>query len=229
MESTPEPIPETQSSGKTLRLSKDGCAAGLVIQDGFDSFQFSRSYFHLEKKVHLRTPSVRRLGMETMTFARQAGTAGFLVTLALWIQCAGIAVLIRWARASIERGVARLSSLHAAILMIRFSTLVIVLHFWQIFFWAPFYWWFCLPSWESSFYFSASSYSTVGYVDVVLPRVWRLLGPVEGVTGVLMCGISVSFLFVVATKFVERESGARQKRYISVLDGRSEAELEKPS
>jgi voltage-gated potassium channel len=89
--------------------------------------------------------------------------------------------------------------------MIRFSTLVIVLHFLQILLWSLFYRWFCLPSWESSFYFSASSYSTVGYGDAVLPRIWRLLGPVESVTGVLMCGISVSFLFVVATKLVERE------------------------
>jgi len=69
-----------------------------------------------------------------------------------------------------------------------------------------FYRWYCLPSWESSFYFSASSYSTVGYGDVVLPRVCRLLGPVESVTGVLMCGISVSCLFAVATRLIERES-----------------------
>ena len=62
--------------------------------------------------------------------------------------------------------------------------------------------------WEPSFYFSATSYSTVGYGDIVPPRVWRLLGPVESVTGVWMCGMSVSFLFVVATKLVERESGA---------------------
>jgi len=164
-----------------------------------------------------------------MTFARQAGTAVFLVTLTLWIQCLGIAVLIHWVRASIERGVARLSTLHAAILMIRFSILVIVLHFLQIFFWSVFYRWYCLPSWESSFYFSAASYSTVGYGDVVLPRVWRLLGPVESVTGVLMCGISVSFLFVVATKLVERESGTPPTRYVNGLDGRSKAELKKIS
>jgi len=37
--------------------------------------------------------------------------------------------------------------------------------------------------WEPSFYFSATSYSTVGYGDIVPPRVWRLLGPVESVTG----------------------------------------------
>src|SRR5215472_9131091 len=158
--------------------------------------------------------------METMTFARQAGAAVFLVTLTLSIQCAGIAVLISWARASIERGLSRLSALHAAVLMIRFSTLVIVLHFLQILVWSVFYRWYCLPSWESSFYFSASSFSTVGYGDVVLPRVCRLLGPVESVTGVLMCGISVSCLFAVVTRLVERETGAPPMRDISGLDGR---------
>ncbi len=160
-----------------------------------------------------------------MTFARQAGIAVFLVTLTLWIQCVGIALLIRYARSSIERGVAQLSSLHAAILMIRFSILVIVLHFLQIFIWSMFYRWYCLPSWESSFYFSATSFSTVGYGDVVLPRVWRLLGPVESVTGVLMCGISVSCLFVVAIKVIERETGTPPTKDRNGSDGRSEAEI----
>jgi voltage-gated potassium channel len=161
-----------------------------------------------------------------MTFAREAGSAVLLVTLTLWIQSVGIAVLIRWARASVERGLARLSSLHAAILMIRFSTLVVVLHFLQIFLWSTFYRWYCLPSWETSFYFSASSYSTVGYGDVVLPRVWRLLGPVESVTGVLMCGISVSCLFALATRLIERESGAPPTQNVNGSDGRSESQLE---
>ena len=164
-----------------------------------------------------------------MTLVRQAGTAVVLVTLTLSIQCAGIAVLIHWARANVERGVGRLSTLQAAVLMIRFSTLVIVLHFLQILLWSVFYRWYCLPSWESSFYFSATSYSTVGYGDIVLPRVWRLLGPVESVTGVLMCGISVSCLFALATRLVERESGAPPMQYVNGLDARSEADLEKVS
>lgn len=54
--------------------------------------------------------------MERMTLARQLGTAVLVVTLTLCLQCAGIAVLIRLARASIELGVARRSALHAAIL-----------------------------------------------------------------------------------------------------------------
>jgi voltage-gated potassium channel len=161
-----------------------------------------------------------------VNFAREAGAAVLLVGVTLWIQCAGIAVLIRWARTSIERGLARLSSLHAAILMIRFSILVIILHFLQIFLWSGFYRWYCFPSWEPSFYFSASSYSTVGYGDVVLPQVFRLLGPVESVTGVLMCGISVSCLFALATRLIERESGAPPIEYGNGADGRSEGELE---
>jgi len=81
----------------------------------FQSFSgLSASYFRLEEKVHFRTSCMR---METMTFARQAGAAVFLITLTLSMQCAGIAVLISWARASVERGIARLSSLHAAVLM----------------------------------------------------------------------------------------------------------------
>src|SRR5882762_11785183 len=50
----------------------------------------------------------------------------------------------------------------------------------------------CFRSWESAFYFSAARYATVGYGDVVLPRTWRTLGPVESIIGVLMCGLSAS-------------------------------------
>jgi voltage-gated potassium channel len=162
-----------------------------------------------------------------MTLGREVGSAVLLVTVTLWFQCFGIAVLIHWARASIDRGMARLTVLHAAILMIRFSILVIILHFSQVFLWSGFYRWFCLPSWESSFYFSATSFSTVGYGDIVLPRIWRLLGPVESVTGVLMCGISVSFLFVVASKLVERETGVSPQRSLDDLDRPAEANMGK--
>ena len=160
-----------------------------------------------------------------MGFGSQTGAAVVLVTGTLWIQCAGIALLIRWARASIEHGVGQLNSLRAAVLMIQFLTLIVVLHFLEILFWSAFYRWHCLPTWESSFYFSATSFSTVGYGDVVLPRISRLLGPIESITGVLMCGLSVSCLFAVATRLVERESDAHAKKYEKGLDRSSDAEV----
>jgi voltage-gated potassium channel len=140
-----------------------------------------------------------------MGFARQAGTAAILVALTLWLQSAGMALLIHWARAIIARGIRSLNPWRSAILMIRFTVVMIVLHILQITLWAGFYRWKCLPSWEAGFYFSATSYSTVGYGDIVLPRVWRALGPIESVMGVLMCGMSVSALFAIVSRLVEAE------------------------
>src|SRR5271170_1182577 len=148
---------------------------------------------------------------ESMDLARQASAAVFLVTATLLLQCAGMAVLIHWARAHIELGIRGLGPVRSAVLMVRFTTLIIVLHILQILLWAGFYRWLCLPTWEACFYFSAASYSTVGYGDVVLPPVWRLLGPVESITGVLMCGLSVSCLFAIATHLIEGDSNARPK------------------
>jgi hypothetical protein len=160
-----------------------------------------------------------------MDFARQASAAVFLVTMTLLLQCAGMAVLIHWARARIATGIKGLGPVRSAVLMVRFTTLMIVLHILQILLWAGFYRWHCLPSWESCFYFSSASYSTVGYGDIVLPRVWRLLGTVESITGVLMCGLSVSCLFAIATHLVEGDSSFRQGPAVSRLNRRSQTEL----
>jgi voltage-gated potassium channel len=155
---------------------------------------------------------------ESMDFARQASAAVFLVTVTLLLQCAGMAVLIRWARARIAIGIKGLGPVSSAVLMVRFTTLIIILHILQILLWAGFYRWLCLPSWEACFYFSSASYSTVGCGDIFLPRIWRLLGPVESITGVLMCGVSVSFVFAIATHLVEGESSFRQRQAVSQFD-----------
>ena len=54
-----------------------------------------------------------------------------------------------------------------------------------------------LPDFESAAYFSLTSYTTVGYGDVVLPAPWRLLGPLEAAAGVLMLGWSTGILVAV--------------------------------
>lgn len=142
-----------------------------------------------------------------MVLVRQASAAIVLAAATLWLQSAGMAVLIRWARAAIAQGISfnQLSPWRSAVLMNRFIGLMIVLHILEILLWAGFYRWQCLPTWESCFYFSATSYSTVGYGDVVLPRIWRALGPMESVIGVIMCGISVSALFAIAIRLIESE------------------------
>jgi voltage-gated potassium channel len=159
-----------------------------------------------------------------MVFARQAAVATLLVAATLGLQGAGMALLIHWARNALSRGIAALRAWRASFLMIRFASAIVVLHISQILLWTASYRWLCLPSWESSFYFSATSYSTVGYGDVVLPPVWRLMGPVESVTGVLMCGISVSALFAILLRLVESEDKQQSKRRPVVIgDQPSEA------
>ena len=140
-----------------------------------------------------------------MDFARQASAALILVALTLCCQCGGLAVLIHWVRGFVARGVKGLNDWRIALLIVRLTTVIIALHLLQILLWTTLYRWQCLPSWETSFYFSATSYSTVGYGDIVLPRIWRTLGPIESMTGVLMCGISVSVLFAIAARLVADE------------------------
>jgi voltage-gated potassium channel len=143
-----------------------------------------------------------------MIFIRQASAAVVLVTLTLSLQCAGMAAVIFWARPSFAPGVLRLGAIRSAMLMMRLMTTFLCLHVLEILLWTVFYRWLCFPAWESAFYFSAASYATVGYGDVVLPQVWRTLGPAESIIGVLMCGLSASFLFAIVSRLVDREAQA---------------------
>jgi voltage-gated potassium channel len=143
---------------------------------------------------------------ESMGFAHQAGAAAILVALTLCVQCAGMGFIIHRTRILIEGRTRKLSAWQAAVLMVRFAAAMTVLQILETLVWACFYRWRCFSAWEPSFYFSAASYSTVGYGDVLLPRTWRLLGPVEGLTGMLMCGMSVSGLFAILTRILAAEA-----------------------
>jgi voltage-gated potassium channel len=138
-----------------------------------------------------------------MEFVIPTTAAAALVALSLWIQCAGMAALINWGLAYLAHK-QRLSQMHSTVLMVRVTSMMIGLHIAQILGWAAFYRWMCFPRWGSAFFFSIASYSTIGDGDVVLPATWRSLGPIEAVTGVLMCGLSVSLLFAVVTRLVDR-------------------------
>ncbi len=75
---------------------------------------------------------------------------------------------------------------------------LLVLHILQITVWAASYQWSgCFPDFATSFYYSTTSYSTVGYGDVIPPGNWRILGVVEAVTCILMFGWSTDVLFSV--------------------------------
>jgi|SRR5271165_1556368 len=138
--------------------------------------------------------------------------AAVLLILTLCLQCAGIAMLVEWLKRVVAPQIQRFSPARAAVLVVESAIAIIVLHGLVILLWACFYRSQCFPSWELAFYFSASSYATVGYGDVILPANWRLLGPLESMTGVLMCGISVCVLFALITRLVESDTHFSQKQ-----------------
>jgi len=73
--------------------------------------------------------------------------------------------------------------------------LMLIVHLCEAAIWAAAYCWLdALPDFSTALYFSLTSYSTVGYGDIVLPQPWRLLGPIESVVGVLMLGWSTAVI-----------------------------------
>jgi voltage-gated potassium channel len=141
-----------------------------------------------------------------MILFNEFAAAVLLVSLTLCLQCAGVVALIEWLKRVLIRDIRKHGPVYSAILVVKSMVAIVILHGLAILLWASFYRLRCFPSWEVAFYFSASSYSTVGYGDVVLPSTWRLLGPLEGVTGVLMCGISISVLFALVTRLLDRDT-----------------------
>ncbi len=141
-----------------------------------------------------------------MIILNQIGAAVFLVSLTLCLQCAGIVTLIEWLKRVLTRDIHKHGPVYSAGLVVKSTVAIVILHGLEILLWATFYRTRCFPSWEIAFYFSASSYSTVGYGDVIVPSTWRLLYPLESVTGVLMCGISVSVLFALVTRLLDRDT-----------------------
>ena len=97
-------------------------------------------------------------------------------------------------------------------LLIRVTWWLILIHLLEITVWALFYsWQDCLPDLESAFYFAGVTYTTVGYGDLVLPKEWRMLGPIEGLTGILMCGLSAGVFFAVVSKIYASHLETKRK------------------
>jgi len=89
-------------------------------------------------------------------------------------------------------------------IFIRLGGWMILVHLVEITVWALLYVWRgAMPDLPSALYFSAVTYTTTGYGDLVLPDEWRLVGAVEALTGILMCGWSTGFFFAVASRMLE--------------------------
>jgi len=134
---------------------------------------------------------------------RQILVAFILVSINVSIHATGMAELFsrlirRQARMEREFSVVR-----SIFLFIEIFAIILGLHLAEICTWAIFYTrWAGLKDFEPSLYFSIVTYTTIGYGDVTLPVAWRLLGAIEGVTGVLTFGWSTGVIFAVASRLM---------------------------
>lgn len=86
---------------------------------------------------------------------------------------------------------------------VRLAWLIVILHLFEITLWAFLYLWRqAMPDIQSALYFSAVTYTTTGYGDLVLPMDWRLVGAIEALTGILLCSWSAGFFFAVVSEIV---------------------------
>jgi voltage-gated potassium channel Kch len=126
----------------------------------------------------------------------ELATAAVIVAVCLIIHVAGILLMAEWLfsqRDNLERTA---STRQFALLIVALFAGIMCLHIIQTSLWAVFYYFQDLFSdFETSLYFSMVSFTTLGYGDVLLPRRWRLLGVIEGFSGVLLCGVSTAFIF----------------------------------
>jgi ion channel len=89
---------------------------------------------------------------------------------------------------------------------------MVLLHLIEITVWALCYLWKgAMPDLPTSLYFSAVTYTTTGYGDLVLPAAWRLVGGVEALTGILMCGWSTGFFFAVVSQMTEARPWTKKR------------------
>ncbi len=81
-----------------------------------------------------------------MVFVHQGWAAFVLITLTLILQAAGMAALIQWIKAQFPKGIRHLGLFRSAVLVVRFTSLLICLHMLEILLWAWFYRWKCFAN-----------------------------------------------------------------------------------
>ncbi len=142
-----------------------------------------------------------------VTLAHQLVVATLIVGITVIVHLAGLAILLallrRYRRASRRLLVILLNG--GAILVAAFG--LFALHSVEIWIWAGIYQWLgAFVDFEHALYFSTSTYVTIGYGDVILPPGLRILGAIEGASGIILIGWSMAFFFAIVDrmKLLER-------------------------
>jgi len=124
-----------------------------------------------------------------------------LMAVCVVLHATGLTTAMRW----LDRSLVTLgrSYWRQLRLLITVASWTVLIHLVEITVWAAYYaGGGGMPDLDSALYFSAVTYTTVGYGDLVLPKSWRLVGGIEALTGILMCGWSMGFCFAIVSQIL---------------------------
>ena len=137
-------------------------------------------------------------------------SAWALMAMSVVIHAGGVTLALRWIPRQPQFYV---RFWHWTWLFICVAGWMILLHLLEVTVWAVFFVTKrAMPDLSSALYFSAVTYTTTGYGDLVLPKEWRLVGAVEALTGILMCGWSTGFFFAVVGRIFDSRSVGEKGR-----------------
>jgi len=123
----------------------------------------------------------------------QLALASGMVVVVVIIHLLGLALLVRALRTHYR--MFRQIQMTPLLLLVVASLGLFALHTLEIWLYAALYLFLgAVSHFEAALYYSTVTYASIGYGDVLLPHDWRILGAIEGVTGIMMLGWSTAFL-----------------------------------
>ena len=129
--------------------------------------------------------------------------AAVFVAFCVTAHAIGVTAAVRWLGRRAPQ--ASMSFWSETRLFVLLAGWIILLHLVEVGAWALLYAWRgAMPSLQAAAYFSGVTYTTTGYGDLVLPEAWRLVGAIEALTGILMCGWSTGFFVAVVNRLYQQ-------------------------
>lgn len=131
------------------------------------------------------------------------GMSAIMVSTTVIIHLIGLFALLRFLRRNAHHAIRRSTAglMRQGTLIVLVTLGVFAVHGLEIWLYAlVFFWLGAVPNLQTAIYFSASSYSTLGFGDVIASEEWRIFSSIEGVNGLLLIGWSSAFLLSVTSR-----------------------------
>ncbi len=91
---------------------------------------------------------------------------------------------------------------HATLIIVLFVLFMFLAVIVDVWIWAAVYVFVgAIGSFEDALYFSTTSFTTIGYGDIVLAHDWRLLGSFEGANGMIIFGWTTALVIAAIQRF----------------------------